>query len=324
MIDDDQTVEAENDDSSPTGDPDLASLSTHENEAGDDDFESAATIELDDLEAFGSAETGGDEFVLGASAKLDLQAKIEAMIFASPKCLKTSDLCGLLQDECVQMSEIQAAVNCAVAEHRERGSGFRLEYVRGHGYQFRTVAAAAPYMERLFSQRPRPISRSALETLSIIAYRQPVTRAEIEFIRGVDAGSIMKGLLERDLIKCVGRKEDAGRPMLFGTTDEFLNVFRLANLSELPPLSSFQPPSEIMQKAMERLNMIGSEEEVDERDFVGDSAMADPEVSAGIAVEEGREVDPDVLGEVEGLESSQDLAIEKSDSDESMDEFGTY
>ena len=115
-------------------------------------------------------------------------------------------------------------------------------------------------MERMFAQKARPLSRAAQETLSIIAYRQPVTRADIEYIRGVDAGSIIKNLLDRELIRCLGRKDDIGRPMLFGTTDEFLRVYQLSSLKELLPLESFQPSSETIKKAMDR---ISSEAKVD-------------------------------------------------------------
>jgi segregation and condensation protein B len=141
-----------------------------------------------------------------------------------------------------------------VSQYRERGGGFRLENLRKHGYQFRTVQAASPLMARMFASRPRPLSRAALETLAIIAYRQPVTRADVEFIRGVDSGSIIKNLLDRELVACVGRREDAGRPMLFGTSAEFLKVFNLQSLDELPPLSSFQPAQDVIREAKSRLN----------------------------------------------------------------------
>ena len=138
------------------------------------------------------------------------------------------------------------------------------------GYQFQTEAKASPLMERLFSKRPRPLSRAAQETLAIVAYRQPVTRAEIEFIRGVDAGSIVKGLLERNFIRCTGRKEVPGRPMLFGTTATFLQVFGMENLKELPPLEAFQPAQDVINKAMETIeNSDGQEaKDIDASQFV--------------------------------------------------------
>ena len=85
--------------------------------------------------------------------------------------------------------------------------------------------------------------------MAILAYKQPVTRADIEYIRGVDSGSILKNLMERDLVACVGRKEDSGRPMMFGTTVEFLKVFGLDSLDDLPPLESFQPSVDVLAES---------------------------------------------------------------------------
>ena len=216
---------------------------------------------------------------------LDLRAQIEAVIFASSKCVKPIDLLEIIGEEVASITEIERELDELVAHYAERSGGFALEHVRGHGYQFRTVSCAGPLMERLFASKPRPLSRAALETLSIIAYRQPATRADIEFVRGVDAGSIIKNLLERGLVKCVGRKEEAGRPMLFGTTDEFLAVFRIGSLKELPPLSAFQPSHDSMSKAFEQLD--GEEKILPEgEDFVGEQSE-DTSVSEGLVSVEG-------------------------------------
>ncbi len=214
------------------------------------------------------------------NCKLPLRAQIEAVLFASPKCVKPIDVLEVLGDDGLTVNDIERELEALVAEFEQRGGGFSLEHIRGHGYQFRTVADAGPLMERLFASKPRPLSRAALETLSIIAYRQPVTRADVEFVRGVDAGSIIKNLLERGLIRCVGRKEDAGRPMLFGTTDEFLAVFRMSSLNDLPPLSAFQPSHDSMKKAFDQIE--GGEDEIDqEGDFVGEETD-NPIVSGGL------------------------------------------
>ncbi|MEI8024740.1 MAG: SMC-Scp complex subunit ScpB [Pseudomonadota bacterium] len=209
---------------------------------------------------------------------LDLASIVEAILFASPKPLKVGDILEILADESVTSKEVSEVISSLVRFYRARKGGFKLENVR-HGYQFQTDPAAGEVMERMFSSRPRPISRAAQETLAIIAYRQPVTRADIEFIRGVDAGSIMKNLLDRNLIKCVGRKEDSGRPMLFGTTDEFLQVYALHSLAELPPLEAFQPSHEIMKNALEAIEK-GDETE-GPADFVGnyDEQMEEEDLS---------------------------------------------
>ncbi len=212
---------------------------------------------------------------------LTLEGQIEAVLFAAPKPFSVQDIAEIIQDENGQPEalEIERVVQNLLRLYRERNGGFRLEHDKGVGFQFRTVPAAAPLMERMFSARQRPLSRAALETLSIIAYRQPVTRADIEAIRGVDAGSIIKNLLDRELISCVGRKEDSGRPMMFGTSPEFLRVFRIASLDDLPPLAAFQPAPETMAEAESRLDL-GEEVDVDE--FMSDPDLEEPDMSDGL------------------------------------------
>ncbi|HYX36810.1 MAG TPA: SMC-Scp complex subunit ScpB [Oligoflexus sp.] len=213
---------------------------------------------------------------------LTLEGQVEAILFAAPKPFSVQDVAEILQDENGDPgdgTEIERVIQNLMRLYRERNGGFRLEHEKGVGYQFRTVPAAAPLMERMFSARQRPLSRAALETLSIIAYRQPVTRADIEAIRGVDAGSIIKNLLDRELISCVGRKEDSGRPMMFGTSPEFLRVFRINSLDDMPPLSAFQPAPETMAEAESRLDL-GEEVDVDE--FMDDPEAEMPTVSEGL------------------------------------------
>lgn len=235
---------------------------------------------------------------------LTLEGQVEAVLFAAPKPLSILEIVELLQDEEGDPSAeiIEGTVQSLMKLYRERNGGFRLEHEKGAGYQFRSVPAAAPLMERMFASRQRPLSRAALETLAIIAYRQPTTRADIEYIRGVDAGSIIKNLLDRELIACVGRKEDAGRPMMFGTSPEFLRVFRLNSLSDLPPLTAFQPSPELMAEAMQRLSE--PTDAVDVEAFIEDPDQALPLISDGLqsldqpddfaAVESGFEVrDPE-------------------------------
>ena len=151
-------------------------------------------------------------------------------------------------DDTLTFKDVKALVQQIMDEHNARpNAGFFLETVGVGQYQFRTKPEFAYIAEKLFSKRPRPLSRAAQETLAIVAYRQPVSRSDIEFIRGTDSGSIIKNLLERDLISCVGRRDIPGKPMLFGTTEEFLRVYRLASLKELPSLESFQPRRETMK-----------------------------------------------------------------------------
>ncbi len=234
---------------------------------------------------------------------LTLEGQVEAILFAAPKPLSVTEIIDILRDDEAgpEPGVIEAHIQALVKLYKERNGGFRLEHDKGVGYQFRTVPAAALLMERMFSSRQRPLSRAALETLSIIAYRQPVTRADIEYIRGVDAGSIIKNLLERDLIACVGRKEDAGRPMMFGTTAEFLRVFRLPTLNDLPPLAAFQPAPELMAEAMQKLET--QTEDVDVDEFMADPDLEAPFVSQGLT---------EIAGSEDFTDSAADFQVRES------------
>lgn len=185
---------------------------------------------------------------------LELKAQIEAIIFASPQPVCAKEIAQVIADETTSNEDIAQAIQEIAAEYNEPTRGFYLETINDDQYQFRTVPQAEELMKRLFTSRPKSLSRAAQETLAIIAYRQPVTRVDIEFIRGVDAGSIIKNLLERNLITCIGRKDELGRPMIFGTTDEFLRVFKLKNLKDLAPLESFQPSRDVMENALDKIS----------------------------------------------------------------------
>jgi segregation and condensation protein B len=132
----------------------------------------------------------------------------------------------------------------------ERSGGVVLVEVAG-GWQLRTHPSAVEYVRRFLRVRPQRLTRAAVETLAIIAYRQPVTRPEIEEIRGVDSAAVVKALLERRLVKILGKKEEVGRPILYGTTREFLEFFALKDLTALPTLHEFQELSEEHQEILE-------------------------------------------------------------------------
>jgi segregation and condensation protein B len=219
-------------------DIDLDSEVFHFATSGTDLFESAPALE---------PQVEEDQPVL---FELTLPAKVEAVVFASPKAITPQEILEVVQtdDSFFTLELIEDTLAELEAFYRERRGGFCLEKLPD-GYQFRSVNSAGFLMERLFASRPRTLSRAALETLAIIVYKQPITRATIDFIRGVDGGNIIKTLIDKNLIKCVGRRDEAGKPMLFGTTDEFLKVFGLRSLAELPPLASFQPSQEALKNA---------------------------------------------------------------------------
>src|SRR5581483_480902 len=139
-------------------------------------------------------------------------------------------------------TEVKAAVAFLIQEYAAAERGVRIAEVAG-GYQFRTAAEYADYVKKFVQEKPSKLSRAALETLAIIAYRQPLTKAEVELVRGVDVDGVLNSLLTKKLIRVVGRKDVAGRPWVYGTTPQFLELFGLNDLSSLPPLPAIHEPS---------------------------------------------------------------------------------
>jgi segregation and condensation protein B len=161
----------------------------------------------------------------------DLKAIIEALIFASPEPVTVKTLIKLLESE--PKEEVVAAVE-ALKQEYDRPGGLQMVEVAG-GYQIVTRPELHEWVRRLFHERTtQKLSVAALETLAVVAYKQPVTGPEITDIRGVNTAGVLGTLLERKLIKIVGRKQVVGRPFLYGTTREFLERFGLNDLSDLP------------------------------------------------------------------------------------------
>lgn len=170
-----------------------------------------------------------------------VKSLVESLLFVADGPLTLDRLCSLLEE--YERNDIRQAVTALLEEYGGEGRGVELVEVAG-GYQFRTVASNADVLRRLTKVRPARFSQSALESLAIIAYRQPVTRAEIEYLRGVDSGGVLKTLLEKKLIKILGKKDIPGKPLIYGTTREFLEVFDLKDLRSLPSLKEIRELSE--------------------------------------------------------------------------------
>jgi segregation and condensation protein B len=134
----------------------------------------------------------------------------------------------------------------------QENSGVVLAHI-DNGYQYRTPKDNAEWIIRFNKAKPARLSRAALETLSIVAYRQPMTRPEVDEIRGVDSSGVLKVLLERNLVKILGKKDEVGHPLLYGTTKEFLSFFNLQNLSQLPPLKEY---TELGQESLTKLSQL--------------------------------------------------------------------
>jgi segregation and condensation protein B len=169
---------------------------------------------------------------------IELKPSIEALLFIAGEPLPIKRLCEVFEG--VEKPVIERTLEELTEFYEEPDRGIRLVQVAG-GYQMVTKTECADAVKRLEKiKAPNKLSKSALEALAVIAYKQPVTRAEVEAIRGVDSSNVVRTLLERRIVKIVGRREGLGRPMLYGTTPEFLQYFGLKDLSELPALKEFK------------------------------------------------------------------------------------
>jgi segregation and condensation protein B len=177
-----------------------------------------------------------------------LHRVLEALLFASDKPISAAECVKYLKGAVeaapedaevaalakTKPDEAAAALRALGAEYEEQQRGFRV-VESGSGWKAVTTPEAAPWVRQLFPEnRPARLSPSALETLAIVAYRQPITRADIEAVRGVNVDGVMQTLLERGLIRITGRADVPGRPLLYGTTEFFLEHFGLRSLDELP------------------------------------------------------------------------------------------
>ena len=170
----------------------------------------------------------------------ELKKAVESLLFITDQPLPINRLKTVLgvRDEGL----IVAVIQDIRREYEERGSSIQVLEI-AEGYQMASRPNHAAFIRKLFAERmTMRLSSAALETLSIVAYKQPLTRAEIEEIRGVEVIAALETLLDKRLIKVVGRKESVGRPLLYGTTPEFMRHFGLKNLEDMPPIDSFQPP----------------------------------------------------------------------------------
>ncbi len=166
-----------------------------------------------------------------------LKSIIEGLIFAHSEPVTVDSLAAVLQE--TSADRIQSVLDGLQDEYLQRSRGFVLVKVAG-GYQFRSLPNIAPWILEMRKMKPARLSRAALETLSIVAYNQPVTKSRIEQIRGVESSAPLRSLVERDLVVIVGRKDIAGRPMLYGTSKRFLEVFGLVDLASLPALPEIE------------------------------------------------------------------------------------
>jgi len=198
----------------------------------------------------------------------DLKNIVESLLFVAEEPLTIEQIKQVLSLPDTKV--IRQALNELIADYEERRGAFSLHEVAG-GYQFRSRPDYVPWIRRLLQPKPSRLSKAALETLAIIAYKQPMIRSDVEHLRGVDCGGVLRMLLERKLIRVLGRKEIPGRPLIYATTKQFLQVFDLKNLKDLPS------PTEIEALGIETMDaddpvgetLDGAESEGKSTDVVG-------------------------------------------------------
>lgn len=277
----------------------------------------------------------GSESALDPEATRALAFVMESVLFASGRPLGVRDLIAIMTaggSADVSAKDIRTAVGVLLDEYAPGRRGIVLHEIGG-GFQFRTARENAEWVRQVFKEKPARLGRAALETLAIVAYRQPATKAEIESVRGVDADAALGTLLARRLIKIAGRKEAIGRPLLYATTPEFLEVFGLKSLRDLP--------------ALEELAAIAVEEDGDEQEATDEDEGARGSATGDEDEFEGREepvefaTEDDFPGEGDGddgasgeegtapaaegddgLRSQAGTASNQSDREDSADAFG--
>ena len=220
---------------------------------------------------------------------------VESLLFVTDKPVTLDQL---HEATGVDRPRLEAALEQLGGIHRDGVSGIVLTEVAG-GWQFRTDPDSGEFVRRFLRVKPQRLTRAALETLAIIAYRQPVTRPEIEDVRGVDSGAVVKALLERRLIKILGKKDEVGRPILYGTSREFLEFFALKDLSALPTLREFHELSE------EHRTLVDKEAPAPAENLVED--LADPSFEQGLEA-----AAPGAEEAIEALEQAMEEADARS------------
>lgn len=220
-------------------------------EAGEEEEEEEVAAEIEVPAPVGeAAEEAFDKLAAEARrySPARVQRLLESILFVADKPLAEE---AIRRNTGLELAVIREQLSALRARYCEECCGIVLHEVAG-GWQFRTSPESAEAIRRFLKVKPQRLTRAALETLAIVAYRQPVTRPEIEDIRAVDSGAVLKALLERRLIKILGKREEAGRPLIYGTTREFLEFFNLRDLGSLPTLREFQELTKESEEVMEK------------------------------------------------------------------------
>lgn len=185
----------------------------------------------------------------------NLASVVEAILFAAERPLSAVEIADIISradETLLEQACVERALEALRARLQDAASGFELVEV-GIGWEFRTRAELAGYIHVMYRRRPVRLSRAALEVLAIVAYRQPCTRADIDDVRGVDSSGTLRPLLDRGLVRILGKADDVGRPLIYGTGPKFLEFFGLRSLSDLPTLREF---TELTEEHLVRLQAL--------------------------------------------------------------------
>jgi segregation and condensation protein B len=198
-----------------------------------------------------------------------LKNVLESLIFVSDGPVSAKRLARAAR---ATIAEVQPLLDELVSDYQHRG--VHLYFVAG-GYQFRSARETADFVKTLVAPKPIRLTRAQLETLAIVAYRQPITRPEVDDVRGVDSGSSLKVLTDRGLVKILGRKDEPGRPLVYGTTPQFLEFFGLGSLGDLPTLQEFSDLTDEHKALFER--KIGESIDIASAELAAAEAMEEAE-----------------------------------------------
>ena len=213
-----------------------------------------------------------------------LKRAVEGLLFASERPLTADEMRQAFEENLAE-ADIRAAIESLKNEYESQNRGFRIFEIAG-GYQLVTDSSLESHLKKFYQSRlKKRLSQATLETLSVIAYRQPVTRADIEFIRGVAVDGALKTLLEKGIVKIAGRKEVPGRPMLYATTPQFLEHFGINTLQDLPPLNEYTEKDldpALLPPQMRAAEVTMEEENTGEQKPVGCANEPDDESTPGV------------------------------------------
>ena len=226
----------------------------------------------------------------------DIKNIIESLLFVADEPLSIDRFKNIIGQ--AETKEIRQALEELGADYETRQGGFYLNQVAG-GYQIRTRSEYMQWIKLLLQPKPLRLSKAALETLAIIAYKQPVIRSDVEHIRGVDCGGVLRVLLERKFIRVLGRREIPGRPLIYATTKRFLEVFDLKNLKDLPTPKEIEEFGSALSENM---------------DAATDDAQGEPESPFEEAPETSSET-AESEASAENLETSTEVDEPKPDQD---------